>query len=112
MRMADADLLPLQFTDFADDVKMYVTEVKKFCADQREEIRRRNQEISDGIYEATSDPRLAWVTPKKEEMPPFINFAPLDNAVEDLQGSSAETRRLLDGISANARGAGVGSLQK
>jgi N-acetylated-alpha-linked acidic dipeptidase len=29
MRMADADLLPLQFTDFSDDVKMYVTEVKK-----------------------------------------------------------------------------------
>ncbi len=56
MRMADADLLPLQFTDFADDVKMYVTEVKKFAVEQREEIRRKNQEIAEGIYEATSDP--------------------------------------------------------
>ncbi len=101
MRMADADLLPLQFTDFADDVKMYVTEVKKFSVDQREEIRRKNQEIIDGVYEATSDPKLNWVTPKKEEMPPYINFAPLDNAVESLQHSSAEYQKVLERVSAN-----------
>jgi N-acetylated-alpha-linked acidic dipeptidase len=101
MRMADADLLPLQFTDFADDVKMYVTEVKKFSVDQREEILRKNQEITDGIYEAASDPKLNLVTPKKEEMPPFINFAPLDNAVESLQRSSAEYQKVLERLSAN-----------
>ncbi len=101
MRMADADLLPLQFTDFADDVKMYVTEVKKFSVDQREEIRRKNQEITEGIYEATSDPKLNWVTPPKEEMPPYINFAPLDNAVESLQRSAAEYQKVLERVSAN-----------
>ncbi len=101
MRIADADLLPLQFADFADDVKMYVTEVKKFSADQREEIRRKNQQIGDGFFEATSDPKLAWVTPKKEEMPPYINFAPLDNAVESLQRSSAEYQKVLERASAN-----------
>ncbi len=106
MRMADADLLPMQFTDFSDDVKMYVTEVKKFSVEQREEIRRKNQEINDGLYEATSDPKLKWVTPKKEEMPPYINFAPLDNAVENLQRSSAEYQKVLERVSANG-GAGL-----
>jgi N-acetylated-alpha-linked acidic dipeptidase len=101
MRMADAELLPLQFTDFADDVKMYVTEVKKFSVDQREEIRGKNQEISDGMYEATSDPRLTWVTPKPEELPPHINFAPLDNAVESLERSSAAYQKVLEKMSAN-----------
>ncbi len=101
MRMADADLLPLQFTDFADDVKRYVTEVKKFSVEQREEIRRKNQDISDGVYEATSDPRQIWVTPKPEEMPPHINFAPLDNAVETLERSSAEYQKVLERVSAN-----------
>ena len=101
MRMADADLLPLQFTDFADDVKMYVTEVKKFAVEQREEIRRKNQEIAEGIYEATSDPKLTWVTPKAEEMPPHINFAPLDNAVESVERSSAEYQKALERLSAN-----------
>ncbi len=101
MRLADADLLPLQFTDFADDVKMYVTEVKKFSAEQRDAIRQKNQEISEGMFEATSDPRLTWVTPKKEELPPYINFAPLDNAVEALQRSSAEYQKALERVSAN-----------
>jgi N-acetylated-alpha-linked acidic dipeptidase len=101
MRMADADLLPLQFTDFADDVKMYVTEVKKFAVEQREEIRRENQEIAEGIYEATSDPKLTWVTPKPEEMPPHINFAPLDNAVESVERSSAEYQKALERLNAN-----------
>jgi N-acetylated-alpha-linked acidic dipeptidase len=100
MRMADADLLPLQFTDFADDVKMYVTEVKKFSAEQREEIRRKNMEIGDGIYEATSDPRQNWVAPKPEELPPYINFAPLDNAVEALERSSTEYQKALEKLSA------------
>jgi N-acetylated-alpha-linked acidic dipeptidase len=101
MRMADADLLPFQFTDFADDVKMYVREVEKFANHQREEIQERNQKIQEGLYEATSDPRETWVTPKKEELPPHLNFAPLDNAVEAVTRSSAEYQSALDRASAN-----------
>jgi N-acetylated-alpha-linked acidic dipeptidase len=109
MRMADADLLPLQFTDFADDVKMYVTEVKKFSAEQREEIRRKNLEIGDGMYEATSDPRQNWVAPKPEQLPPYINFAPLDNAVESLEKSSAQYQMTLEKLSANNGGTTLAS---
>lgn len=101
MRMADADLLPFQFTDFADDVKMYVHEVEKFATQQREQIQQRNQEIAEGMFEAVADPREIWVTPKKEEIPPHLNFAPLDNAVEDLTRSSAEYQKALDRASAN-----------
>ena len=46
------------------------------------------------------------MTPKKEEMPPHLNFAPLDNAVEDLARSSAEYQKVLDRVSANG-GAGL-----
>ena len=101
MRMADADLLPFQFANFADDVRMYVREVEKFAAQQREEIQERNAKIQDGVYEATADPRETWVTPKKEEIPPHLNFAPLDNAVEDLARSSAEYQKMLERVSAN-----------
>jgi N-acetylated-alpha-linked acidic dipeptidase len=101
MRMADADLLPFQFTDFADDVKMYVREVEKFAGQQRDEIQERNLKIQEGIFEATADPRETWVTPKKEEMPPHLNFAPLDNAVEDLAKSSAEYQKVLERVGGN-----------
>jgi N-acetylated-alpha-linked acidic dipeptidase len=101
MRMADADLLPFQFADFADDVKMYVREVEKFANQQRDEIQERNLQILEGAYEASADPRETWVTPKKENVPPHLNFAPLDNAVESLNRSAAEYQKVLDRVSAN-----------
>jgi N-acetylated-alpha-linked acidic dipeptidase len=101
MRMADADILPFQFADFADDVKMYVREVEKFANQQRDEIQERNLKILEGAYEASADPRETWVTPKKEEIPPHLNFAPLDNAVETLTRSATEYQKVLDRVSAN-----------
>jgi N-acetylated-alpha-linked acidic dipeptidase len=101
VRLADADLLPFQFADFSDDVKMYVREVEKFADKQREEIQETNQKIAEGMYEATSDPRYSWVTPKKEDVPPHLNFAPLDNAVELLERNSAEYQKVLERVSAN-----------
>ena len=101
MRMADADLLPFQFADFADDVKMYVREVEKFANQQRDEIQERNLKIAEGAYEASADPRETWVTPKKEDIPPHLNFAPLDNAVETLTRSATEYQKVLDRVSAN-----------
>jgi N-acetylated-alpha-linked acidic dipeptidase len=101
MRLADADLLPFQFSDFADDVKLYVKEVEKFATQQREEIEEKNLKIQEGMYEAIADPRLTWVTPKKEEVPPHLNFAPLDNAVESLVKSAAEYQKGLDRATAN-----------
>jgi len=109
MRMADADLLPFQFADFADDVRMYVREVEKFAGQQRDEIQERNLKIQEGIFEATADPRETWVAPKKEEAPPHLNFAPLDNAVEDLARSSAEYQKVLDRVSANGGAALAGA---
>lgn len=101
MRMADADLLPFQFADFADDVKMYVREVEKFANQQRDEIQERNMKILEGVFDATSDPRENLVPPKKEEVPPHLNFAPLDNAVETLNKSAADYQKAFDHASAN-----------
>ena len=112
MRMADADLLPFQFTDFADDVKMYVREVEKFANQQRDEIQERNQKIQDGVFEASTDPREPRVTPKKEEVPPHLNFAPLDNAVDALAKSAGEYQKVLEKVSGNGGAALAGASIK
>ena len=102
MRMAGADLLPFEFMDFSDEVKRYVREVEKFAAGQREEIQLKNQKIQDGVFEAIADPHETWVAPKIEAVPPHLNFAPLDNAVEALARSSEEYKRASDGLNASA----------
>jgi len=101
MRLADADVLPFEFLNFADDVKMYVRAVEKFAAQQREDIQEKDLKIQEGLYQATGDPRGTWVLPKKEEVPPHLNFAPLDNAVESVVRSAAEYQKVLERVSAN-----------
>ena len=110
MRLADADLLPFEFGDFADTVETYVKELKKLAQDSRDEIRERNREIEDGVFQATNDPRRPLVPPAHEAEPPFLNFAPLDNAAEALTRSAKEYRKAFDAANAGGGLASSGSL--
>lgn len=85
LRLADADVLPLDYRNFTDTINRYVQEVEKLARDRREQIIERNRSIDDGVYRAANDPRFPLQPPKKEEVPPFLNFAPLENGVADLQ---------------------------
>ncbi len=84
MRLADAPVLPFQFSDFADTIHTYVAELKKLATDERAAIRERNSEIDEGVYQALMDPKKKMVPPSREPLPPYVNFAPLDNAADDL----------------------------
>ena len=101
MRLANADLLPFEFGDFADDVQMYVREVKKFAGEQQAEVTERNREIEEGAFTATADPKEKYVPPAREDVPPHLNFAPLDNAVDKLNRSAEEYGKALTAASAN-----------
>jgi N-acetylated-alpha-linked acidic dipeptidase len=89
MRAADADLLPYDFSAVADTIHQYNTELKTLLKDKQEEIRERNKAIDDGLFEAVSDPRRPLNAPPREEVPPYLNFAPLDN-VQDLLNRSSD----------------------
>ena len=90
MRMADADVIPFQFGDLADTVRTYVTGVKKLTDTMRAEIKERNTEIADGVYKALEDPKKKRVAPEVEALPPYLNFAPLDQAMDDLTTAATE----------------------
>jgi N-acetylated-alpha-linked acidic dipeptidase len=84
MRLADAEVLPFRFTNFADTIHTYITEIKKVADDQRNEIRERNTEIEDGTFAALKDPKRKMNPPTRQPVPPYFNFAPLDNAADEL----------------------------
>lgn len=84
MRMADADLLPFEFNGLADTVRLYLKQLKKLADDTREAALERNKEIDEGVFNAIHDPRHPRPAPPKEEVPPHLNFAPLDNASDAL----------------------------
>jgi N-acetylated-alpha-linked acidic dipeptidase len=89
MRLADADLLPFDFDDFTDTIRRYAGEVQTLAKTRRDQIAERNRMIDEGVYTAAADPKQKTVAPRKEAEPPFLNFAPLDNAVAALARATA-----------------------
>ena len=101
LRLADADLLPFDFTDFADTIHTYAEQLKKLLKDKQEAVRERNKEIEEGVFTATLDPKEPLVPPAKEDPPPYLNFAPLDNAADALTRSAARYQKALEKAQAN-----------
>jgi N-acetylated-alpha-linked acidic dipeptidase len=95
LRMADADLLPFDFTALADTVRGYAKECEDLLKKEQDEARERNQELREGVFKAMNDPQRPLAAPKEAATPPFLNFAPLDNAVEMLAHSAEHYRRAV-----------------
>jgi N-acetylated-alpha-linked acidic dipeptidase len=110
MRLADAELLPFDFDDFTETIRHYIDELQKLASDRREAIVERNREIDEGAFAALDDPRFKTVPPPKEPVPPFLNFAPLENGLAALQRTAVQfdealARASADGGAALARAA-------
>jgi N-acetylated-alpha-linked acidic dipeptidase len=90
MRMADADVIPYQFTDMAETVHGYVTELQKLASTTRDKVKEENSEINEGVYKALYDPKKTFVPPTTQPLPPYFNFAPLEQASDDLTRAAEE----------------------
>jgi N-acetylated-alpha-linked acidic dipeptidase len=101
MRLADAELLPFDFSNFADTMHKYVDDLKKLLKSKQDEARELNKEIEEGVFTATADPKKSFVPPKPEEVPPYLNFAPLENATDALTQSAQRYRKALEKANAN-----------
>ena len=95
MRLADAEVLPFDFVNFADTIQKYTSDLQKLLKDKQEEVRERNQELDEGMFKATFDPRKPTVAPPREEAPPHLNFAPMENAQEKLVRSAERYKKAL-----------------
>jgi N-acetylated-alpha-linked acidic dipeptidase len=88
LRFADADILPFEFTNLNETIRHYVDDVKRLLKTMQNQIKERNREITEGVFSATDDPKHPLLPPATEEEPPYLNFAPLDNAVDALSRSA------------------------
>ncbi len=88
LRMADADVLPLAFTPFADTVGGYVDELKKLVADMRTRTETTGKLVKSRAFDLASDPERPTLAPPVEDLPPKIDFGPLDTAEARLKASA------------------------
>ncbi len=90
LRTANADVLPLTFVNFADNVAEYVRELTELAATLRVETDRHNRLVQDGAFLLAADPEKTYVAPPEKTPVPHLNFAPLHNALQALQASAKD----------------------
>jgi N-acetylated-alpha-linked acidic dipeptidase len=103
MRLADADILPFDFTNQAETVKTYIRELEKLLKTEQDETKERNLELEEGVFNATSDPQRPMQPPPRLDTPPAINFAPLENGAEALTQAAQRYEAALRKLNAAGR---------
>jgi N-acetylated-alpha-linked acidic dipeptidase len=101
IRLADAELVPLDFSPQAEAIAKYEGELEKLLKEKQDEFTERNLELREGVFTATNDPRRPTVPPPAEAIPPYMDFAPMKNAIELLKKSAERYSKALSKWQAN-----------
>lgn len=88
MRLADADVIPYDYTDLAETVKGYAGELKRLVSGMAQDAVKHNREVRDSTFFLTTDPRHPMAAPTIEAEVPKIDFSPLDSAIAQLSDAA------------------------
>ncbi|MFL6375789.1 MAG: transferrin receptor-like dimerization domain-containing protein [Pyrinomonadaceae bacterium] len=97
MRLADADTLPFEFTDFADTVGTYVNEVTKLTDNMRDETNSMNEMVQNGTWQAVQDPTETHIAPRQKDAVPNIDFTPLRKALDRVNDAARKYQNASKG---------------
>jgi N-acetylated-alpha-linked acidic dipeptidase len=102
LRLANADLLPFEFTALSDRVADNFKQVQDLLKATRDSIEEQNRQLDDSTFVAINDPRRPIVAPAHEEIPPHLNFTPLENATDRLKRAAQGYEDALDRLAGKA----------
>lgn len=97
LRLAEADVLPFEFKKFESTISGYIDEVTKLADDLRSKTEKENQLVRDGYYALAADPKENFKIPEIKPEVPYLNFAPLQNALHqiDTQAKAYDTAKAV-----------------
>jgi len=100
MRIADAQLIPYDYTGLAQAVSLYAAQLDTLSKHESDSIAELDREVRDGVFSATSDPRRPTLAPDTLALPPHLNFAPLQNGVDALNRAAQQYAQAVTAVSA------------
>jgi len=113
LRMANADVLPFEFSHFTKIVNGYKDEVTALADKLRKEANQHNTMIEKGMYALANNPKENMKVPDAKANVPHFNFAPLENALENLEKQSmAFSKATQSGVSNVENKAAVNAILK
>jgi N-acetylated-alpha-linked acidic dipeptidase len=90
LRMADADVLPFDFTNLSQTIDRYSKELVELANNMREVTAMENKLITDNNYKLAADPTKNLATPTTKPEVPVIDFSALNTALDNLKASAAK----------------------
>lgn len=94
MRLANADVLPFDFSTFYKTVNDYATEIKTLLETTRTETDDETKMLKEKLFDLAKDPKKTYKAPPLKEAVPFLNFSDLENALVLLKNASEECKAL------------------
>ena len=94
MRLANADVLPIDFNSFYKTVNDYVGELKTLLDNTRAETEQENKMIADKLFDVAKDPKKGFQSPKPKDVVPYLNFSELENKMSELKTQAEEFQKL------------------
>ena len=88
LRVADADVLPMQFGSFAETVGGYLTELHELTENKRKAAEELGKLLDQNAFGLASDPTRPLLPPEREPQVPYLDFVALDNALVRLKKSA------------------------
>ena len=76
--------MPFAFSAFAQRIELVVDEPAQLSDPMRQETEQRNEWILDNLYRIIADSRHTLLPPEKQAPVPYLDFAPLRNAIVRL----------------------------
>ncbi|TLP81643.1 M28 family metallopeptidase [Maribacter sp. ACAM166] len=85
LRLANADVIPLNFTQWHATVSTYLGEIIDETDTMRKGVENHNKLVSQNAYVLAADPTKEYKKPIKKSIVPFIDFSPLQNELVTLK---------------------------
>ncbi|MEP7277929.1 MAG: M28 family metallopeptidase, partial [Bacteroidota bacterium] len=95
LRMADAGVLPFDFTSLYKTINGYVKEVAQLAGLLRETTMLENQLVREKTYVYAADPQKKEIPPALIEEPLLLNFTGLQNAMIDFSKAATHISNTL-----------------
>ncbi len=85
LRLANADVLPFDFVPWKKTVKKYLGEVEQLANSMRKATENHNMLVARKAFTLAADPTKPYNTPEKQSPVPYLDFSPLQNAMQELE---------------------------
>ena len=94
LRLSEADALPFDFTALHKTVKGYITELMNNVEQMREKAKVENELVNSKAYAVAADPTEGLKLPTTVAEVPYVDFAPILNALTHLEKSAQQVEQL------------------